>query len=109
MSDGNFPFESLSDRTLRRFKRAHVLQTADGTRINLDLNVSAATDEELIAAMRAKAESLSPMEPLPAAPEELWNRFLALPTEQRRRLWCEALPGMMRGRLSFVVLVEQHA
>jgi hypothetical protein len=100
----------LETRTLARFKRAHVLQTLDGTRLDLDFNVSAATDADLIAAMRDAAEKLSPLDTLPATNRVFWLRFVNVGADSRyRRVFhSPGLPGMRRPVLSFVVRIE-HA
>lgn len=100
---------ALQTRTLRDFKRAHVLELADGTRFNLDLNLSAGTDRELVESMKKVCGSLAPSQPLPAAPVGLWMRFAGIgdAPERRRTFLVPGFPGIMQRKLMVVVRMER--
>lgn len=96
---------ALADRTLRKFKAAHVLQTPDGMLVNLDFNVSARNEEELLSLMADVTRGLSPSQMFPSAPEDLWTRYVATHSTIRRLL-VPALPGMYKPLLLVLIGTE---
>lgn len=97
--------EMLKTRTMREFKRAHVLQFATGELLDLDMNISAASDQELQTLMSAKCLEIG-AGVLPSAPAEMWLRFAAIPAESKRHFAIGSLPGSKYRKIPAVVRIE---
>ena len=72
-------FTALGTRKAGDSKVGHTLQLSDGSFWCLDLDLHAATREELNASIVARYASLTPDTLLTPAPESAWRRFVAAP------------------------------
>lgn len=70
---------SLGTRKAKDSKVAHTLQLKDGSLWCLDLDIHAATRDELNAAIIARYASITNETLLTPAPEAAWRRFVAAP------------------------------
>jgi hypothetical protein len=71
--------DGLGTRTAGSSKVGHTLQLKDGSLWCLDLDIHAATRDELNAAIIARYASITYETLLTPAPEEAWRRFVAGP------------------------------
>lgn len=78
--------QKLSHRTARKIEALHYLKIG-ADYICLDVSVTAASEEELDKQVLLKLASLHPMEILPAAPLELWNRALESKILKHRKMF----------------------
>ena len=67
----------LADRTLWKWKVAHLLLDNTGRYICLDLNISAPDVETMKDRIMELVTDMKPEDPLPTSPEGLWQRFAA--------------------------------
>jgi hypothetical protein len=85
-------YDSLSHRTLRQFKVAHVLDSA-GDLWCLDLDFHAPDDAALTAHLKARTAILTEDEVLPAAGVAAWERFIAGTINRRLLVECRSMKG----------------
>jgi len=67
----------LPDRTLWKWKVAHLLLDRTGTYTCLDLNVSAPSVDAIKDAIVVRVQEMKREDLLSTAPEDLWQRFMA--------------------------------
>jgi hypothetical protein len=98
----------LPDRTLWKWKVAHLLLTAQGLYICLDLNTAHVSLDALKERIVELVSAMKPSDPLPVADAALWQRYVAaefLPPAERLLALREL--GLTRARQLLLVTRQE--
>jgi len=99
----------LPDRTLWKWKVAHLLLDRAGTYTCLDLNISAPSVDAMKDAIVVRVQEMKQEDLLPTAPEDFWQRYMAATfVRQTATLFGLHELGLTRSR-GLMILVRQEA